>query len=186
MFAEIFEIIGVFIGVIAILIVVWDHFKDDRLLFRQVQEFYEDIEGLIYSYCLIYKSEEESPIKNPKQQNTFYSHKIKQNFEKYSNYLGLTILEEANRYYYCNISDFDLGDDGILHYNHEGEDRDDVINPHHPSSEEVNVIDEYLKMLRNYWERNYSKPLFRPKLKKKNDFSIIIDHKYWRYHHLTS
>jgi len=48
MLAEIFEIIGVFIGVIAILIVVWDHFKDDRLLYRQVQEFYEDIEKLIY------------------------------------------------------------------------------------------------------------------------------------------
>jgi len=167
MLAEIFEIIGVFIGVIAILIVVWDHFKDDRLLYRQVQEFYEDIEKLIYSYCLTYKSGEETQIENPKQQNTYYDCKIKQNFEKYSNYLGLTMLEEVDRYYYYNNSHFNLRNEGVLYYVY-GVERNDVFNPHHPSSEEVNVIDEYLKTLRNYWERNYSKPLFRPKLKKKS------------------
>jgi len=186
MLAEILEIIGVFIGVTAILIVVWDHFKDDRLLCRQVQKFYEDIEELIYSYYLIYKSGEEKPIENPKQQNTYYNYKIKQNFEKYCNYLGLTMLEEVDSYYYCNKSDFDLGNNGVLYYNHGGEDRDSVINPHHPSSKYISVLDEYLKTLRNYWERNYSKPLFRPKLKKKIDFSTIIDHKYWKYHHLNS
>jgi len=95
------------------------------------------------------------------------------------------MLEEVDRYYYYNNSHFNLRNEGVLYYVY-GVERNDVFNPHHPSSEEVNVIDEYLKTLRNYWERNYSKPLFRPKLKKKIDFSIIIDHKYWRYHHSTS
>ena len=38
------------IAVASILFVVWDHFKDDRLLTKRVQSFYGNIEGLIFSY----------------------------------------------------------------------------------------------------------------------------------------
>lgn len=177
MLAEILEIIGVSIGVTAILIVVWDHFKDDRLLFRQVQEFYEDIERLMYTYCFIHESEKEPSIKHPIQKNNYYDCKVKQNFEKYSNYLGLTMLESDDFYYYYNPTNLYLRSDGVLYHDY-GEDSDEVFNPYHISSEDVNVMEKYLKTLRNYWERNYSKPLFRPKLKKKIDFSILNDNKF--------
>jgi len=171
MFVEVLEIIGVLIGLTAILIVVWDHFKDDRLLFRQVQEFYEDIEKLIYTCILRYK---EPPIENIKHKNTYYECKVEQNFERYSNYIGLTRFEEAECYYY-NDSDLNLKSNGELEDNYQNS----VLHYSHPHSEEVKVIDGYLKELRNYWERNYSKPLFRPKLKKKFDSSKIIDNAYW-------
>jgi hypothetical protein len=40
---------GLFIALVSIGIVIWDHFKDDRLLTKQVQFFYESIENLIFS-----------------------------------------------------------------------------------------------------------------------------------------
>jgi len=47
---DILEIIGGVVGIVAIIIVIWDHFKDDRQLTRQVQGFYDDIEHLLYSF----------------------------------------------------------------------------------------------------------------------------------------
>jgi len=35
---------------VEVLYIIWDHFKDDRLLTEQVQEFYEDIEKLIFYF----------------------------------------------------------------------------------------------------------------------------------------
>ena len=40
---------GLGISLIALFIVFWDHWKDDRLLTKRVQEFYENIEWLIFS-----------------------------------------------------------------------------------------------------------------------------------------
>ena len=43
------------IAVASILFVVWDHFKDDRLLTKRVKSFYQDIEELIFSFYNSYK-----------------------------------------------------------------------------------------------------------------------------------
>ena len=47
---DIIGIVGFTIALISIIIVIWDHFKDDRLLSKQVQEFFEDIENVIFTF----------------------------------------------------------------------------------------------------------------------------------------
>lgn len=47
------SIVGICIALISNSIVIYDHFKDDRILTRQVHEFYHYIKVLIYTHYLM-------------------------------------------------------------------------------------------------------------------------------------
>jgi len=51
-----FEIIIVYlslsVSIFVLVFIIWDHLKDDRILTKEVQEFYQDIENLIYTYVI--------------------------------------------------------------------------------------------------------------------------------------
>ena len=172
-FLEILEIIGGFVGILAIIIVAWDHFKDDRLLTKRVQEFYEDIENLIYTF-IQKKTGKGSPSENPTQRNLYYKGKVEQNFENYSNYLGLTINEEyKGQYFYYNESDYMLNINGEIWYRRYGSDRIRLIKDYH-EIKNVNSINYYLQTLRDYWIDFYHNRLFRKKIRTKLDFFNLL------------
>ena len=97
-------------SLVVLLFIIWDHLKDDRILTTQVQEFYEDIETLIYTHIQIkyydalesseklIENKELSFLKKNKNrdiiQNSYLKTKINQNFKYNSQYLGLTFNQE--------------------------------------------------------------------------------------------
>lgn len=106
-FDSIFSVIASLIGIIAIIIVIWDHFKDDRILTKNVQEFYEDLENLIYLYYIIEIIDDTFRVLNEfgrdkgfsedvleknffesKREYLTFQGKIKQKFDDYGKYLG--------------------------------------------------------------------------------------------------
>jgi len=105
---------------------MWDHLKDDRLLTKQVQEFYDDIEHLIFTYLQIEyyrliestktQDDELTKLKKYKNrdiiQNSFIQLKVNQNFKELSNFIGLTINKEKNSY--LNGTIYILNIDGLL------------------------------------------------------------------------
>lgn len=46
---DIGALISIFLSLIVLFFIIWDHLKDDRILAKQVQEFYGDIETFIFS-----------------------------------------------------------------------------------------------------------------------------------------
>jgi len=112
--------------------------------------------------------------------------KIQQNFDKYSNYLGLISdkslipnkiesekKEELGiKNAYFNDAYIILYDNGLL-MRRQGEiilrkiieDYSDI------KEDEINEIDDYLKGLQVYWKNRYHKFLLKPNLKKRKDFN---------------
>jgi len=187
------EVIGGLIGILAIIIVIWDHFKDDRRLTREVQEFYESIVHII-----------EFNIKKARIQNEgnkqdiyikvlseyeYYKSIVKIKFEEFSKYLGL-ILGKArdNRYEFLDAyktkSGFLLIEDGILLVRDPNRYKNDGIFELHTvgnnlylHQQEADYIHSFLRDLRNYWKEKYSKTFFRPKLKQIFNFNELITDK---------
>ena len=174
MLIDILEATGGIIGILAIIIVIWDHFKDDRRLTKQVQEFYNDIEKLILS---IYKKTNQP---NPNMvlietlkfvgEPDYQKAKVKQSFDEFSKYLGLTKIEyKDHRTHnvvdaYINREGFILVEDGWLKEKvFQAEDRF-IIGSFTFQESVITEIKGYLEILRNYWGKNYSKLFFRPKL----------------------
>ncbi|MHA1375696.1 MAG: hypothetical protein ACTSR7_15545 [Promethearchaeota archaeon] len=80
---SILSIVGISIALISITIVMYDHFKDDRILTRQVHKY---IEGLIYTYYLMEIDKQyNSHKKNPEFLNKSFSN----NTKKWLFYRGL-------------------------------------------------------------------------------------------------
>ena len=176
---NVLEVIGGVIGIAAIIIVIWDHFRDDRLLVKQVQAFYEDIEHFLYTfiqYC--YDRSRFTRLKS------YYEGKIKQNFERYSNYLGLSMVEENGEIFYYNISDYILQKSGGLYHKvRPGEDffneQSIIVHEDYPANfgrqnAIIESVNEFLKGLRDYWNKFYYKFLFRKKIKTKLNYYKIV------------
>jgi len=171
-----------------LIFIIWDHLKDDRLLTRQIQEFYSDIEMLIYSliqvmyYRAIEKKEieitdQKSLIKTRNRdiiQNSYLKTKILQNFSKFSSYLGLTINKEENMY--LNNTIYILTFDGLLKKrNFENNSLEDVLTSYIDiKNEEVSDILKFLNSLRFYWKKNYRKLIFRTPLNQKINFFELL------------
>lgn len=183
------------IAVASILFVVWDHFKDDRLLKKRVQSFYENIEGLIFSrYQIILNQEkfnesngntlyEEEFFKYQKK-NIFYRGIVDQSFEDLSKYLGLTYFNKPP-YYYSNDNDYFIKHTGAVHkficqlnqvlpspavcFSDEGY-KKIVID-----DKNIKIITNFLENLRNHWNTYYYKRILRKKLKSKLDFSDLLN-----------
>jgi len=160
--------IGMAISLIALFIVFWDHWKDDRLLTKRVQEFYEGIEMLIFSnykkmiYTKLFdesrgqtKVYEEEMFKYRKK-NVFCRGKVKQRFRELSKYLGLTYYKEPNDY--INESDHFIDSNGeFFHFfsnlsKNITFDRmksfyDQRLAKYLIDKEAINIIERYLKIL---------------------------------------
>jgi len=171
-----------------LIFIIWDHLKDDRLLTRQIQEFYSDIEMLIYSFIQVmyYNAIEKKEIEitdqkvlvktrnRDKIQNSYLKTKILQNCSKYSSYLGLTINKEENLY--LNNTIYILTFDGLLKKrNFENNSLEDVIISHIDiKDEEISDILKFLNSLRFYWNKNYKKLIFRTPLNQKINFYELL------------
>ena len=96
-------VLNLIISSSVLLFIIWDHLKDDRQLTKQIQEFYNDIEMLVYTSIQImyYSAIEKKEVEVPDQkvlnktknrdiiQNSYLKTKILQNSEKFATYLGL-------------------------------------------------------------------------------------------------
>lgn len=168
--------------------IIWDHLKDDRLLTKQIQEFYSDIEMLIFSYIQVmyYKAIEKKEIDEVDQkdliktrnrdiiQNSYLKTKIFQNFNIYSSYLGLTLNNEQQ--IYLNNTIYILTLEGLLKKrNFVNNSLEDVINSYIDiTEEEISDILKFLNSLKFYWKKNYKKSIFRPLLAQKINFYELL------------
>jgi hypothetical protein len=191
----IISFIGLSIATISILIVFWDHFKDDRLLTKRVHYFYENIEGLTFSFYQIEKSKfsfiESKGIKEYEdvffkfeKRNIFFRGIIEQSFEYLSKYLGLAYFSKPN-YYISNNHDYYIEHTGTV-YNFYCElnktrlgkrnsFKNNELNKYIIDESAIEIINNFLEKLRDHWNKYYSKKLFRKKLKPKLDFSELLN-----------
>ena len=176
------------ISLSVLIFIIWDHLKDDRLLTKQVKEFYNDLEMLIFTYIQIeyYTAIEKKDIEFYENktlnktrnhdiiQNSYLKTKIKQNFDTYSNYVGLTIDNEERLY--LNNTIYILSFNGLLRKrNFEDNSIVKVINSYIDIQiEELSDLIKYLTSLRFYWNKNYYKIFFRPKLVQQIDFNNLL------------
>ena len=181
--------IGLFIALLSIGIVIWDHFKDDRLLTKQVQFFYESIENLIFSRYNMnnfrnqvsdLKTLDESSLKYLKFyeiQNLIYKTKVNELIDDYAKYIGL--FYEGGRHKFYNSSfikgiNYTLESSGNFYEHIHSADKVLVearvfFHPKKVSTaileQEIDIINKFLTNLRNYWKDYYYKIPFRKKLK---------------------
>ncbi len=180
--------LGVSIAVLFLLI--WDHLKDDRILSVEVQDFYRDIEMLIFTnlqvkyYEILQTStgemedqELKTLIKNKNrdviQKNYLYA-KINQYFNLYARYLGLTHNKENDAY--LNGTIYILKTDGsLLKRNIESNTEENIITSYTEiNPQQITEILVYLNSLRFYWKKKYFKFVFRPQLKQKIVFDDLL------------
>ena len=172
---------GLLAGVIA-LYVIWDHVKDDRLLTKQVQAFYEDIEKLIFyhytnqiiiEFQKLYEKQIEFPLQLQElneysNRHYYYRVKVKNRFVEFSDYLGLINSEEGQeekRIEYINETYTILTDTGSLGKRQLGDLRRSTIKDlTNIDDKEIEDIDRYLHSLRSHWNKQYHKFIIKPKL----------------------
>ncbi|MFX1411147.1 MAG: hypothetical protein ACFFA6_12400 [Promethearchaeota archaeon] len=188
------EVILVFVSLgvsIAVLFfIIWDHIKDDRILGREVQDFYSDIEMLIFTnlqvkyYELLQKNigqmeeqELKTIIKNKNRdviQKNYLEAKISQNYKLLAKYLGLTYNKENNAY--LNGTIYLLKTDGTLLKRNIESNREEIIITSYAEIKPQQVKDLliYLNSLRFYWKKRYYKVIFRPQLHQKISFDELL------------
>lgn len=184
---EVLEIIGGFIGIFAIIIVIWDHFKDDRRLTKEVQEYYEHIENFLATYIKIRQHQgnhDEASIYIAEFE--YFRSIVKQRLPDFSKYLGLILGKSRDRRYqdedaYLTKIGHVLVENGNLLF------RDPTIlgsyekhaigNSQNLRRSEIPNIDNFFSDLRGHWQKFYHKTIFRPKLKKRINFHdfIVVD-----------
>lgn len=143
------------------------------LIFTDIQIKYYDSEDseMILSY---------DPIQLKKYknrdiiQNSYLEVKIRQNFSKYSDYLGLTLDKENKTY--LNNTIYILNAGGILSKrDFETRGLENIIKSYlEIKKEEILEIEKFLNSLRFYWRKNYKKSIFRPNLKSKVNFYELL------------
>ena len=179
-------IISSFTALISLAILFWDHFYDDKILTRQVQDYYDAIEGLIFTYYKAYNLR--SLFKsNPKldedytqfeREYVFYMGKTNTFFEEFSKYFGLakygSFLISFTSQFSCNTEGemFELGHD--LHRKAFAQiPMFKIESGIYVFGENIFKIDNYLEAIRKNGDDNYSKRLFRKKLKPKRYFTLL-------------
>ena len=124
---DIIVYLSLIVSIAVLFFIIWDHVKDDKILAREVQDFYSDIEIRIFTnlqvkyYEILQANKGEMDelelktlIKNKNRdviQKNYLNTKISQNFKMYAQYLGLTHNKENNAYLTGTI--FLLKTDGI-------------------------------------------------------------------------
>ncbi len=185
---EIIEIIGGFVGIFAIIIVIWDHFKDDRKLTKQVQDYYESIELFLARNIQVTQIGSDNKQLYIKYLSEFeyYKNIMENNFSDFSKYLGLILGKSRDSRYkdnkaYITKTGYVLVDKGQLLFRDPEMlgtyERHAIGNATYLKKSEIIVIDAFLTDLRMYWKSHYQKTFFRPKLKKILDISdfVVVD-----------
>jgi len=185
-----------FSGLTAIIVIyiIWDHIKDDRLLTKKVQEFFEDIQDLIfymfqYQYYNsfdvkmnfqfikegFFKSKEKGheEKKNMRKIN-YYVAKIKENYQ-YTKYIGLVGIVENEKMRLVDKTNITIYLDTKM--------TEELVkqfcnNPTHIIAEDIIKINQYLTNLSEYWKIKHKKIILmiikiRPVLKIKVDYSNL-------------
>lgn len=185
------------IAVASILFVVWDHFKDDRLLTKRVKSFYQDIEELIFSFYNSYNYRElwsknknnkhyEAKVFESEKKHVFYRGKVNHNFAEYSKYLGLTYYSGSG-FYINGYNYFIESNGGVFNFytrftsapelDRKRSFYDSVSGLYVFNEENLTIINNFLDTLRTHWNKYYHKKILfftlRKKLKPKIDFSEL-------------
>lgn len=161
MLDSIVSYVGIGIAVISILLVVWDHFKDNEQLYKQVQRYYNNIKNLIVSHLDV-RYGIHNKFFNTRQSNNYYKFLVVQNLAKNSEYLGLTYSSEEESYY--NDSEYMIYKTGQLWIRNTDTDKIKAFS-YDNLDNDIKNTKAYLKTLREFWNTNYSKIFLRPKLK---------------------
>ncbi len=194
--AEIFTTyISLGIATASILFVLWDHYKDDRILSKRVQNFYKNIEGLIFSnYKMkinVEKFEEtketcyETEFFKYQKQNVYYRGIVNQVFEDMAKYVGLTYHKRPN-YYYTKDNDYfidKIGDfynlycqlNNAIQLGNKFSFYNEQLKKTVVDTQSIKIINDYLETLRKHWNKYYFKRILRKKLKPKIDFNEFLD-----------
>ncbi|MFX1375096.1 MAG: hypothetical protein ACFFA0_04735 [Promethearchaeota archaeon] len=187
---DILVYISLGVSVAVLIFIIWDHVKDDRILSREVQDFYSDIEMLIFTnlqvkyYEILQTNKEEMDdqelktlIRNKNRdiiQKNYLNTKIKQNFKLFAQYLGLTYNKENNSY--LNGTIYFLKNDGtLLKRNIELNTEETIITSYTEiKPQQISELNVYLNSLRFYWKKKYYKSIFRPHLRQKIVFDDLL------------
>lgn len=186
MIIAIFAILGTIISGFVLFILIWEHINEYIKLRKNVQKFYENIEKLIFSYyefdyyntifhrktkfeggSRVYDNESieaENISKNYHFENEFYKKLVKNEFDDYKKYLGMVF----SNIFYLNRLDIKISERGTLNYQNNYIDNLDSI-----SIETIQLINNYLNGLRDYWNKNYSAFLLKRKIKEKENFKRL-------------
>jgi len=184
---DILVYLSLIVSIAVLFFIIWDHVKDDRILAREVQDFYNDIEMLIFTnlqvkyYELLQKNKVEMEeqelktlVKNKNRdviQKNYLNTKIRQYFNLYAQYLGLTYNEENSAY--LNGTIYLLKNDGsLLKRNIEFNTEEPIISTFAEiKPEQISELKVYLTSLRFYWKKKYYRFIFRPQL----DQTVVFD-----------
>ena len=177
---DILVYISLAVSIAVLFFIIWDHIKDDRILSGEVQDFYSDIEMLIFTNLqvkyyeilqenteLMKEQELKALIKNRNRdiiQKNYLNTKINQSFKFYAHYLGLTFNKENNAY--LNGTIYILKTDGtLLKRNIESNTEENIITVYTEIKlQQIKELLTYLNSLRFYWKKKYNKFIFRPQL----------------------
>ena len=184
---DILVYLSLVVSIAVLFFIIWDHIKDDRILAREVQDFYIDIEMLIFTnlqvkyYEVLQKNKvemEEQELKTLTKnknrdviQKNYLTTKIRQHFNLYAQYLGLTYNEENSAY--LNGTIYILKNEGsLLKRNIEFNTEESIINTFTEiKPKQISELKVYLDTLRFYWKKKYYKFIFRPQL----DQTVVFD-----------
>lgn len=183
-------ILSLLIAMITFFITVYERIKDDRQLYKQVNDYYEAIEYLVFSYYadLWLKKEKEKPTNNEiklklktervkiRIKSDYSMQFVKYHSDSFFKYLGM-VYSDDNKNSIINMnSDFILDTGGQLRYKDLEGDPNNlkginvVAEVSQMTGEEYGKINAYLETLRIFWKTRYYKWFFRPKLKESIDF----------------
>ena len=176
------------ITVLLFIFIIWDHIKDDRLLTKNVQIFYDSIENLIFSILQKeYKGKREVGLQLTEyyHQYDYYNEKFLQLFDEFGKYLGLVRhlrrqMQKKKFYHFLHVNKYFLTDAGYLSHS---ENLLFHLDANKIDQEGINYIGTFLKDLRDYWKKNYSKIILglikiRPNLKAKVNFKMLLGFKF--------
>jgi hypothetical protein len=187
---DILVYISLAVSIAVLFFIIWDHIKDDRILSVEVQDFYSDIEMLIFTnlqikyYEILQKKQvqmEEQElkvlIKNKNRdviQQNYLMTKINQHFKLYGQYLGLIYNNEKESY--LNGTVYILKTNGtLLKRNIEANVEENIITSYiEITLKQISELSTYLNSLRFYWKKKYYKFLFRPQLEHKIVFEDLL------------
>ncbi len=187
---DILVYVSLAVSIAVLFFIIWDHIKDDQILSREVQDFYSDIEMLIFTnlqvkyYEILQKSKGEMEeqklktlVKNKNRdiiQKNYLNTKINQNFKLYAQYLGLTHNKEND--VYLNGTIYILKTDGnLLKRNIESNTEENIITSFTEIKPlQIKELLIYLNSLRFYWRKKYYKFIFRPHLHQEINFDDLL------------
>ncbi len=191
--ADLVVYISLFVSIAVLFFIIWDHVRDDRILAREVQDFYTDIEMLIFTNLQVKyyeilqtnkgemeEQELKTLVKNKNRdiiQKSYLNAKINQNFKLHAQYLGLTHNKDNDAY--LNGTIYILKTDGnLLKRNIEFNTEENIITSYTEiKPEQIKEILIYLNSLRFYWKKKYFKFIFRPHLHQKIVFDDLLGYK---------